>query len=217
MVGGNSELQQFTSSNENLYFKEGNLIIEAKNEANQYSSSRINTDNKFEFKYGRIDIRASMPSVSGIWTALFLLNKEYTIADPGAYWPSGGEIDIMEYLGEDHDKILGTAHYGTDFPNNWHFDSVNYSSQNGASFNEVYYVFSIIWEENSIKWLVNNVEYHSITPATTAVKGQPYPFNDEFYLIFALSVGGNLPNTTPVPSDFPAHLIIDYIRVYQEN
>ena len=214
---GNSELQQFTSSNENLYFKEGNLIIEAKNEANQYSCSRINTDNKFEFKYGRIDIRASMPSVSGIWTALFLLNKEYTIADPGAYWPSGGEIDIMEYLGEDHDKILGTAHYGTDFPNNWHFDSVNYSSQNGASFNEVYYVFSIIWEENSIKWLVNNVEYHSITPATTAVKGQPYPFNDEFYLIFALSVGGNLPNTTPVPSDFPAHLIIDYIRVYQEN
>ena len=78
-------------------------------------------------------------------------------------------------------------------------------------------MFSIIWEEDKITWLVNNVVYHSITPATTSANGQPYPFNDEFYLIFALSVGGNLPNATPVPSDFPAHLIIDYIRVYQEN
>ncbi len=214
---GNNELQQFTSSNKNLYFKEGNLIIEAKNESNQYTSSRINTDNKFEFKYGRIDVRAAMPSVSGTWTALFLLNKNYTTSNPGVYWPSGGEIDIMEYLGEDRNKILGTAHYGTDFPNNWHFNSVNYNSQNGEPFNEVYYVFSIIWEEDKITWLVNDVAYHSITPATTSAKGQPYPFNDEFYLIFALSVGGNLPKATPVANDFPDYLIIDYVRVYQKN
>lgn len=214
---GNSELQQFTNSNENLYFKEGNLIIEAKRETNQYTSARINTDNKFEFIYGRIDIRAAMPSVPGTWTALFLLNRNYSISNPGAYWPSGGEIDIMEYLGENHDNILGTGHYGTDFPNNWHFNSVNYSSQNGESFNEVYYVFSVIWEKNKISWLVNNVVYHTMTPATTSAKGQPYPFNDKFYLIFALSVGGNLPNVTPIPSDFPAHLILDYVRVYQKD
>lgn len=213
---GNSELQQFTNSNENLYFKEGNLIIEAKREATKYTSSRINTDNKVEFKYGRIDIRATMPSVSGIWTALFMLNKNYTIENPGAYWPSGGEIDIMEYLGENHNRILGTGHYGTDFPNNWHFNSVNYNSQNGESFNEVYYVYSIIWEEDKITWLVNDVVYHTMTPSTTSANGQPYPFNDEFYLIFALSVGGNLPQATPNPLDFPAYLIIDYVRVYEK-
>lgn len=217
---GNNEEQYFTNNSKNIYFEEGNLVIEAKNEnisGKNYSSSRIHTDNTFEFKYGRVDIRASMPSAPGTWIALFMLNKNYTINDPGAYWPSGGEIDIMEYLGENHDDILGTGHYGTDFPNNHRFNSVHYDSQNGESFNEVYYVFSIIWEENSIKWLVNNVEYHSMSPSTTTANGQPYPFNDEFYFIFALSVGGNLPNAVPVPRDFPAFLIVDYIRVFQKE
>jgi len=214
---GNSELQKFTNSTDNLYTKKGNLIIEATHNANQYNSSRINTDNKFEFKYGRVDVRAVMPSESGTWVAVFMLNKAYSITSPGTLWPSGGEIDIMEYLGENHDDILGTAHYGKDFPTNHRYNSVHYSSQNGASFNEVYYVFSIVWEKDKITWLVNNKVYHSITPRTTTTNGQPYPFNDEFYLIFALSVGGNLPNVAPVPSNFPASLIIDYIRVYQKE
>ncbi len=217
---GNNEEQYFTDSDQNLYFREGNLILEAKSEnisGMDYSSSRINTDDKFEFQYGRVDIRAAMPSVSGTWSALFMFNKEYTIDNPGLHWPSGGEIDIVEYLGEDPDDILGTGHYGTDFPDNHRFDSVHYSSQDGKSFDEVYYVFSIIWEENSIKWLVNDVEYHSMSPATTQANGQPYPFNDQFYFVFALSVGGNLPTANPVPEDFPAFLVIDYIRVHQKN
>jgi len=218
---GNKELQYFTGSNEdNIYIKEGNLVIEAKNEnisGMKYSSGRIHTDNKFEFKYGRVDIRAAMPDISGTWAALFMLNKNYTIDNPGAYWPSGGEIDVMEYLGEDHNTILGTGHYGADFPNNHRYNSVYYSSQNNQKFNEVYYVFSIVWEENSIKWLVNDVEYHSMTPETTAANGQAYPFNDEFYFVFAHSVGGNLPKMEPLPENFPSFLIIDYVRVYQKT
>jgi beta-glucanase (GH16 family) len=217
---GNNEEQFFTSESDNLYFEDGNLIIEAKNEpisGMDYSSSRIHTDNKFEFKYGRVDIRASMPDTPGTWIALFMLNKEYTIQDPGAYWPSGGEIDIMEYLGEDHDDILGTGHYGTDFPANHRYDSKHFKSLNEEGFNEVYYVFSIVWEEDSITWLVNDIEYHKITPETTNAKGQPYPFNDEFYFVFAHSVGGNLPGVDPVGKDFPAYLIIDYVRVFQKE
>ncbi|WP_422105517.1 glycoside hydrolase family 16 protein [Winogradskyella sp.] len=217
---GNNEEQYFTNSDDNLYFEDGNLVIEAKNESingMDYSSSRIHTDNKFEFQYGRVDIRAAMPSVSGIWSALFMLNHNYTIDSPATWWPSGGEIDIVEYLGEDPSEILGTGHYGTDFPNNHHFNSVYFDALNGENFDEVYYVYSIIWEEDQISWLVNDVVYHTMTPSTTTANGQPYPFNDEFYFIFALSVGGNLPSVNPVPNDFPAFMIIDYVRVFQEN
>jgi len=216
---GNNELQYYTDESTNLFFEEGNLIIAARNEnvgGPGYTSSRINTKNKFEFQYGRIDIRASMPSATGSWVALWLLNHNYTINDPGSWWPSGGEIDIMEYLGEDPNDVFGTAHYGTDFPANHRFNSVHYAAQNGQPFDEVYYVFSIVWEEDSIKWLVNNVEYRSFTPEETQANGQPYPFNDEFYLIMNMSVGGNLP-VNPVVSEYPDYLIIDYIRVYQQN
>ncbi|TXN38268.1 glycoside hydrolase family 16 protein [Flagellimonas hymeniacidonis] len=217
---GNNELQAFTDRGQNLYFEDGNLIMEAKSEfifGQEYSSARIHTDNLFEFQYGRVDIRASMPSEAGTWVALFMLNKEYTIQDPGAFWPSGGEIDIMEYLGEDTNDILGTGHYGINFPANHHFNSVHFEALDGNSFNEVYYVFSIIWEEDKITWLVNDIEYHTMTPATTQANGQPYPFNDQFYFVFALSVGGNLPNVNPIASNFPAFLVVDYIRVFKAN
>ncbi|MEB3344795.1 glycoside hydrolase family 16 protein [Aquimarina gracilis] len=212
---GNSELQYYTNNEKNLFFEEGNLIIAARQEnlgGLNYTSSRIHTDNKFEFQYGRVDIRASMPSATGSWVALWLLNHNYTITDPGVWWPSGGEIDIMEYLGEDPTEVFGTAHYGVDF-NSRRFNSKKYAAPN-ENYNKVYYVFSIIWEEDKITWLVNDVEYHSITPSQTG--GQPYPFNDEFYLIMNLSVGGNLP-IAPVVSDYPTFLIVDYIRVYQKN
>nr|WP_299344157.1 glycoside hydrolase family 16 protein [Allomuricauda sp.] len=217
---GNNEEQYFTNEPDNIYLEQGNLIITAINQfvsGKNYTSSRIHTDDSFEFQFGRVDIRASMPSARGTWVALFMFNKEYTIEDPDAFWPSGGEIDIMEYLGEDVDNILGTAHYGTDFPANHYFDSVDFSSLNGVSFDEAYYVFSIIWEEDSITWLVNDVPYHTISPQTTEGNGQPYPFNDAFYFVFALSVGGNLPSASPSPSDFPDSVIIDYIRVFQEE
>lgn len=217
---GNNELQAFTDREQNLYFREGNLIMEAKRElisGQEYSSARIHTDNKFEFQYGRVDIRASMPSVAGTWVALFMLNKEYTIESPGDFWPSGGEIDIMEYLGEDRNDILGTGHYGINFPANHRFNSVHFGSLEGNAFDEVYYVFSIVWEEDKITWLVNDVEYHTMTPETTQANGQPYPFNDEFYFVFALSVGGNLPQVAPVPDNFPAFLIVDYVRVFGKN
>ncbi len=208
---GNNELQYYT--NDNHYFDEGNLIIQAKNEeinGFNYSSSRIHTDNKFEFQYGRVDIRASMPSATGTWVALWLLNKDYSVSNPAAEWPSGGEIDIMEYLGQDKDAAFGTAHFGSDLSNH-NFISGYYDAPN-QDFDEEYYVFSIVWEEDSITWLINDVEYHSFTPDSTA--GQPYPFNDEFYLVMNLSVGGNLP-VAPVVSQYPAFVIIDYIRVFQ--
>lgn len=216
---GNNEKQYFTNRIDNTYLENGNLIIKAKSEEindKEYSSARIHTDNNFEFKYGRVDIRARMPSVPGTWAALFMMNKNYTLEDPTAYWPSGGEIDIMEYIGENHNDILGTSHFGADVTNH-RFNSIHFGALNNQGFDEVYYVFSIIWEENKITWLVNDLKYNEITPELTSNNGQPYPFNDEFYFVLALSVGGNLTNISPIPENFPAYLIVDYIRVYQKD
>ena len=204
---GNNELQSFTNRSENLHFQDGNLIMTAIHEnyqGHKYTSSRIHTDDKFEFRYGRIDIRAAMPSAFGSWTALWMLNKNYSVEDPGSLWPSGGEIDIVEFLGEDPDDAFGTAHYGTNLANH-RFNSKHYTSPN-QNYDEEFYVYSIIWEEDKITWLINNVAYHSISPGQ--VGNQPYPFNDQFFLLFSLSVGGNLPKA-PTPEDYPGHLIID--------
>lgn len=210
---GNNELQYYT--NKNHSFKDGNLIITAEKEkisGFDYSSTRIQTDNKFEFKYGRIDIRASMPSATGTWVAFWLLNKDYSVQNSVAEWPSGGEIDIMEYLGQAKNKILGTPHYGSDLANH-KFNSTYYQTS-GDNFDKVYYVFSLIWEADKLTWLVNDVPYKTFTPSDSG--GQPYPFNDEFYLLMNLSVGGNLP-IAPIPSEYPAFLIVDYIRVFQKS
>lgn len=212
---GNNELQNFTNRSENLFFIDGHLVMRAKQENYQgqdYTSSRIHTDNKFEFQYGRVDIRVAMPSAKGSWAALWMLNKDYSINDPVALWPSGGEIDIIEYLGENNKDVFGTAHFGSDLGNH-RFISGHYPSSSNE-YDSSFYVYSIVWEENSIKWLLNDVEYHSISLNT--VGNQPYPFNDEFYLIFSLSVGGNLP-TNPDISHYPDEMIIDYIRVFQKN
>lgn len=210
---GNNELQYYTDKNHS--FVDGNLVIEAKKESisgSEYSSTRIHTDNKFEVKYGRIDIRANMPSATGSWVALWLINKDYSIAAPAEKWPSGGEIDIMEYLGESKNKFFGTAHFGSDLSN--HKYNSTYYTTTGENFDEIFYVFSIVWEEDKITWLINNEEYKTFTPSNT--NGQPYPFNDEFFLILNLSVGGNLP-VTPVASEYSAYLIVDYIKVFEKN
>jgi len=210
---GNNELQYYTDKNHS--FVDGNLVIEAKKEntgSSTYTSTRIHTDNKFEFKYGRIDIRANMPSVTGSWVAFWLINKEYSINDPADKWPSGGEIDIMEYLGESQNKVFGTTHFGEDLSK--HQYKSTYYTTTGENFDKVYYVFSIIWEEDKITWLINNVEYKTFTPSDT--NGQPYPFNDEFYFIMNLSVGGNLP-VAPVASQYSDYLIVDYIKVFEKN
>ncbi|GGZ75271.1 glycoside hydrolase family 16 protein [Algibacter mikhailovii] len=210
---GNNEEQYYTDKNH--YYKDGNLIITAKKEkisGFDYSSTRIHSDNKFEFKYGRIDIRASMPSAIGTWVAFWLLNKDYEVQNPAKEWPSGGEIDIMEYLGEDKTEILGTPHYGKDLAN--HKYNSTYYKTSEDNFDKVFYVFSLIWEADKLTWLVNDMPYKTFTPGDSG--GQPYPFNDEFYLLMNLSVGGNLP-TDPIPIEYPTFLIVDYIRVFQKK
>jgi len=128
---------------------------------------------------------------------------------PQVNWPACGEIDIMEYLGHDTDKAYGTVH------------GQGYSGANGVSgsytlsgdtFNSDFHTFTIEWKRNSIKWFVDDVQFHQVTPSTA---NGAWAFNTDFFLILNLAVGGEWPGYPDSTTVFPQQMEVDYIRVYQ--
>lgn len=205
---GNNELQYYHEGEKNAVVADGKLTIIAKEESAgdaNYTSARIITRGKREFQFGRVDIRARLPRGQGLWPALWMLGAN--IGSVG--WPACGEIDIMELVGQKPNEVFGTAHWGTSVPST--FNSKKYRLTQGE-FNDSFYVFSIVWEQNKIEWYVNDVKYHTITPVNT---GSIYPFNNPYFFIFNIAVGGNLPGSPDATTRFPQTMEVDYIRVFQ--
>ena len=207
---GNNELQYYTAPPNNLFFQDGKMIIEAKAESfggKNYTSTRIKTQGKKTFKFGRIDIRAILPKGKGIWPAFWLLPQDNVYGN----WPKSGEIDLMENIGSEPSRVLGTLHFGPG-------PGSTYISRNyvvpGASFNDQFHVFSMEWEQDVIRWYIDNTLYSTITK--TDLGGNNYPFNEQFYFIINLAVGGNLPGAPDASTSFPQWLIVDYIRIHQK-
>jgi Glycosyl hydrolases family 16/Calx-beta domain len=207
---GNQELMYYRPENTSMV--EGNLVITAKSESyggQDYTSSRMITKDKKEFQYGRIDIRAVLPTGQGIWPALWMLGSNLTSVG----WPACGETDIMELVGNQPNRIHGTVHYGNQVTG--HLQNGSSKALSGtAIFNDEYHVFSIIWKQDEIQWLLDDVVFHTITPATTAPA--PYPFNQPSFFIFNVAVGGQWPGSPNATTNFPQHMIVDYVRVFQE-
>lgn len=207
---GNNELQYYTNTTENAFVSNGKLIIEARQQAfggSNYTSARMITKNKKVFKYGRIDMRAKMPKGKGIWPALWMLGNNIDAVN----WPACGEIDILEYLGHETNKIYGTMHWGANTSSHAMKGS-NYTLP-GSSFDLQFHVYSIIWKQDSIKVLVDDIEFFSF--AKSDVGAAAYPFNDNFFFIFNVAVGGNWPGAPDATTVFPQRLIVDYVRVFQ--
>jgi hypothetical protein len=208
---GNNELQFYRSENTYIHNNEY-LVIEARREnfgGRQFTSSRIITSEKASFKYGRVDIRAALPRSQGIWPALWMLGDSFWQRG----WPSCGEIDIMEMLGHQPNKIYGTAHWGPNF-NQRQFKEKSIFSGGGGNFHQQFHVFSIIWQEDRIEWYMNDQLFNTLTPLD--MNGFDYPFNDSFFFIFNIAVGGNWPGNPDQTTLLPQHLIVDYIRVFQK-
>ncbi len=207
---GNNELQFYTDRKDNLFFQDGKLVIEAKKEAMQgkeFTSSKIVTSLKKAFKYGRVDIRAILPKGKGIWPALWMLPQTNKYGG----WPMSGEIDIMEMIGHEANKVHGTLHYGEAWPKNAQKGG-NFTLTTGL-FNDAFHVFSIEWKEDQIKWFIDGNLYATVNK--TDMGAAHYPFNEDFYFIFNLAVGGNWPGNPDANTYLPQWLIVDYIRVYQ--
>jgi beta-glucanase (GH16 family) len=206
---GNQELQNYTSSPDNSYLQDGKLIIKAvQSGPNNYSSSRLKSINLQEYQYGRIDVRAVLPVGQGIWPAIWMLGANFDEIG----WPDCGEIDIMELVGHQPNRVYGTAHWGAD-PSQHQYQSGTIALPSGQTFDEEFHVFSIEWQEDEIRWLMDDEVYHTVNPST--VGSQPYPFNQPFFFILNVAVGGVWPGYPDETTLFPVYMAVDYVRVYQ--
>lgn len=207
---GNNELQKYTDQDQNVFIRDGSLVIRAiKDPINGITSTRMITKGKREFKFGRIDIRAKLPEGQGIWPALWMLGTN--IDDVG--WPNCGEIDIMEMIGHQANTVHGTAHWGP--RGQGHSDHKGSSQVIPEKFSENYHVFTLLWEQNSLVWYLDEEKFNTIT--TEQVTSTAYPFNKDFFFIFNIAVGGNWPGAPDDSTVFPQEMSIDYIRVFQES
>lgn len=209
---GNQESQYYTPNNATI--GGGVLTIEARKEnyeGSEYTSSRIISQDKQSFQYGRVDFRAKLPQGQGIWPALWMLGDNFATSG----WPRCGEIDIMEMIGGSgrENTVHGTCHWFVDGEcNNGHCSEGKGTTLNSGTFSDEFHVFSIIWDENQIEFLVNNVPYNtfSIVDATRS------EFRGKFFFIMNVAVGGVWPGYPDDSTVFPQQMQVDYVRVFQE-
>ncbi len=204
----NNELQNYTDRPVNSFIANGKLVIEAKKEnleGREYTSARMKTAGLHEFKYGRIDIRAKLPFGQGIWPALWMLGNNIDAVG----WPKCGEIDIMELIGKQPSTLYGTIHWDN---NGSHADYGGSTNLTNGIFADEFHVFTIIWDNQQIKWLLDDVQFHAvdITPAGLS------EFHNDFFLIFNVAVGGDWPGNPDATTVFPQQMQVDYVRVFQE-
>ena len=205
---GNQELQNYTSNSENSYVDDGNLFIVARENGIHYTSARMKSIGLQEFQYGRIDVRAILPKGQGIWPAIWMLGANY----PNVGWPACGEIDIMELIGSSPNTVHGTVHYGADWTQH------NYTGSGTSipwteTFSDEFHVFSIDWDENGITWLLDDQPFYTVDNNVTG--SQPYPFDNPFFFIMNIAVGGQWPGYPDDTTEFPQFLAVDYVRVFQ--
>ena len=207
---GNNELQYYTDDAANVRLAEGKLIIQAREQQirnSEYTSARIRTINKADFRYGKMEARMKLPEGQGIWPAFWMLPTENVYGG----WPKSGEIDIMEYLGQEPNKVLGTIHFGPAWPDNKYLSTDYYSK--GSSFAEAFHTFTVEWEPEQISWFVDGEHFATQTKADVAP--EQWPFNQDFHFLINLAVGGNLPGPVGEDVSFPATMEVEYVRVYQ--
>jgi beta-glucanase (GH16 family)/uncharacterized protein YneR len=224
---GNHELQHYTDSEDNVFVKDGSLNIVALDDpatfpqdperVAPYSSGKINTQDKFAFKYGRIDFSAKLPAVSGAWPALWMLPNDNVYGG----WASSGEIDVMEARGRVPEATSGALHFGGEWPSN-KYVSGEQSFPDGGRIDTDYHVYSLIWEKDAISWYVDGKPFYKVTKEewfSAAVKDNPYaPFDQDFYIVMNLALGGWFDGgIEPSIEDFPVTMQVDYVRVYSQD
>jgi beta-glucanase (GH16 family) len=256
--GGNNEKQCYTSREDNAYLKEGFLHLVAQKEqftgaalgqhlpnydpnvtkTLSYTSAKLTTQGKADCLYGRLEIRAKLPSGQGMWPAIWMLPSTNKYGN----WAASGEIDIMEAVNLDttssatdtspaqvERSVHGTLHHGVSWPLNVHTGS-EYRLPAGASPTEDFHTYAIEWQAGEIRWYVDQKHYASQrsdswysgykdTNGNIIKRSKHAPFDHPFYLLINLAVGGGWPESENLkgvdPGSLPGELIVDFVKVYK--
>lgn len=220
---GNNELQYYTNSTNNIFVKDGALTIRAikedKRDTNgytaNYTSAKITTQNNLNFTYGYTEAKIKVPAGKGTWAAYWMMPDKSVYGD----WPNSGEIDIMEHVGYDY----GNIHANT------HTKAHNGGGHNGLGGSKVltditseYITYGVEWLPDKLNFYINGECYYTYIPAnwsgTGGITRAVWPFDQDFYLILNLAIGGQWGGSQGIDPDItPADMIVDYVRVYQSS
>lgn len=220
----NNELQAYTNRPENSYIDDGHLVIQALNEnynGANYTSARLSSAGKVEMQYGRFDIRAKVPLGQGTWPAIWMLGTN--IGSVG--WPECGEIDIMEHVNNSN-NILSSIHTSACYHSliNYPEGCPDYNitcpdgcwqpNTSGTTLAQVndWHVYGMIWNENSLTFTIDNQPFMTVYRPSNS-NTQSWPFDQDFFLILNLAIGGDWPGD-PDDNIFPITFEIDYVRIY---
>ena len=202
---GNNEAQYYTKNN--ISIVDGKLKIKAVAEDIQgyeYSSARIRTQGKADFKYGRIEASIRMDDTPGLWHAFWMLPT-----DPVEGWPISGEIDIMEYIGNQPNQLLNYIHFADQLQTH---QSIGYSTE--IEQDDDFHVYAVEWNENEIKWFRDSIPTFAIERSNEKIS-DTWPFDAKFHLLLNTAVGGNLGgNIDKELMKTPRYMEVDYVRVY---
>jgi beta-glucanase (GH16 family) len=208
---GNHEWQYYTEKRlENARVENGLLIIEARKEPfgkMQYTSARIATKNKGDWKYGRIEIRAKLPRGRGTWPALWMLSTDWKYGG----WPESGEIDIMEHVGYDQNQVHASVHT-KDY---YHIIGTQKTAITQVpTASDSFHIYGMEWRENFITISVDNQTYFRFPKESDDFR--KWPFAERFHLLFNVAVGGDWGGSKGVDETiFPQKMLVDWVRVYR--
>ena len=209
----NNEAQYYTSRSENARVENGHLVIEARKEpwmGYEYTSARLKTEGLAEFLYGRVEIRAKLPTGRGTWPALWMLGANVRQAG----WPGCGEIDIMENVGFDPLTIHGAVH--TEAYNHTRGNHKNGTIQASPPPWEAFHVYSMVWNPEQITILMDGEAYFTFENEHTGTAA--WPFDQPEFIILNVAIGGSWGGLEGIDDSlFPHRMLLDWVRVYQRQ
>ena len=214
---GNNELQYYSDDDSTAFIQDGKLVIRAdlvpqgtgsSDNLRYFSSARLRTSGKGDWRYGRIEVKAKLALGQGIWPAIWMLPTDWMYGG----WPESGEIDIMEHVGYDPGRVHGSIHTGS------YNHKIN--TQRGGSklldkISSKFYGYAIEWYEDRIDFLINDAKYFSFQNDGKN-DFNTWPFNQRFHLLINIAVGGDWPGSPDETTQFPTEMEVEYVRVYEK-